>query len=156
MKISRIIANGIIIFIGIALFFLLMEVLNLTNHVYLRLFNFVFVIYGVNLTIKQNNKDHIDGYLTNLSSAFLTAFVSLILGILSFLAYAGYKGGETYIDHHVKSYIFGGSPSVPQFAMGLLLEGMAASVIVSFTLMQIWKNKIERIDIVDDIAHNQH
>ncbi len=156
MKISRIIINGIIIFIGIALFFLLMEVLNLTDHVYLRLFNFVFVIYGVNLTIKQNYKDRIYGYLTNLASGFLTAFVSLLLGILSFVAYAGYKGGESYIDEHVKSYIFGGDPSIPQFAMGLLLEGMAASVIVSFTLMQIWKNKIERIDSVDDLAHNEH
>ena len=156
MKFSRIFTNGTIIFIGMALFFLLMEILNLTNQVYLRLFNFVFVIYGVNLTIKQNYKDHTDGYLTNLSSAFLTAFVSLVLGILSFLAYAGYKGGENYIDEHAKSYIFGGDPSLPQFAMGLLLEGMAASVIVSFTLMQIWKNKIERIDMVDDIAHNEH
>ena len=156
MKISRVIINGIIIFIGIALFFLLMEILNLTDHVYLRLFNFVFVLYGVNLTIKQNYKDHINGYLTNLSSAFLTAFVSLVIGIFSFIAYVNYKGGEVYIDEHAKGYIFGGDPSIPQFAMGLLLEGMAASVIVSFTLMQIWKNKIERIDTVDDLAHNEH
>ncbi|NDI98010.1 hypothetical protein GWA97_02875 [Flavobacterium sp. LaA7.5] len=156
MNISRIIINGIIIFIGIALFFLLMEVLNLTDQIYLRLFNFVFVIYGVNLTLKQNHKDRIYGYFTNISAAFLTAFVSLVVGIFSFVAYAGYKGGESYIDSHAEGYIFGGDPSLPQFAMGLLLEGVASSLIISFALMQIWKNRIERIDAIDDAAHNEH
>lgn len=154
MKVSRIVINGIIIFIGIALFFLLMEVLNLSDQVYLRLVNFVFVIYGVNRTIKQNYSDRIDGYMTNLGSAFLTAFVSMVLGIFSFMAYAEYHGGEAYIDTHVENYIFSGDPSLYQFCIGLFIEGLAASAIVSFALMQFWKDKVEKINKVDDVNHN--
>lgn len=156
MKTSRVLINGSIIFIGIALFFIFMETLNLSDKVYLRLLNFVFVIYGVNLTIKQNYKDEIYGYLTNLLSGFTTAFVSLVLGIASFIAYAEYMGGESYIDNHANSYLFGGDPSIYQFSMMLFIEGLAASAIVSFTLMQSWKNKVETIDEVDDMAHNPH
>ncbi|MFL9838434.1 hypothetical protein ABS768_13045 [Flavobacterium sp. ST-75] len=154
MKVSRIIINGIIIFIGIGLFFLLMEKLGLGDKIYLRLVNFIFVIYGVNRTIKQDYEDHIDGYFTNLSSAFFTAFTSLILTIFAFIAYANARGGEEYIHTFVKHYIFGGTPSLYQFCIGLFIEGLAASAIVSFTLMQFWKDKVEKINKVDDLNHN--
>ncbi|WP_159800661.1 hypothetical protein [Flavobacterium sp. MK4S-17] len=154
MKVSRIIINGIIIFIGIAAFFLIMEVSGLADNIYLRLVNFIFVIYGVNRTIKQDYKDGIDGYFTNLSSAFLTAFTSLILTIFAFIAYAEYRGGEAYLDTFVENYIFGGDPSLYQFCIGLFIEGLAACAIVSFALMQYWKDKVEKINKVDDAAHN--
>lgn len=154
MKVSRIIINGIIIFIGIALFFLLMEMLGLGDQIYLRLVNFIFVIYGVNRTIKLDYADHIDGYFTNLSSAFFTAFTSLVISIFAFIAYAEYKGGEEYIHTFAENYIFGGTPSLYQFCMGLFIEGLAASAIVSFTLMQFWKDKVEKINKVDDLNHN--
>jgi hypothetical protein len=38
--------------------------------------------------------------------------------------------------------------------MGLLLEGFAASGIVSFALMQYWKDKVEKINKVDDSNHS--
>src|SRR5690606_6781128 len=154
MKVSRIIINGIIIFIGIGLFFLLMEKLGLGDKIYLRLVNFIFVIYGVNRTIKQDYEDHIDGYFTNLSSAFFTAFTSLILTIFAFIGYANARGREAYIHTFVKHYIFGGTPSLYQFCIGLFIEGLAASAIVSFTLMQFWKDKVEKINKVDDLNHN--
>ena len=154
MKVSRIIINGFIILIGIALFFFLMELLGLGDQVYLRLVNFVFVIYGVNRTIKQDYKDNINGYFTNLSSAFLTAFTSLILSIFGFIAYAEYRGGEAYIDSFVHHYIFSGDPSLYQFCIGLFIEGLAACAVVSFAMMQFWKDKVEKINKVDDIDHN--
>ena len=157
MKVSRILINGVIIFIGIALFFLLMEVLGLQDQIYLRLINFDFVIYGVNRTIKQNYADHIDGYFTNITSAILTAFVALGLGIASFITSVEMRGGEEYLPSLASAYIFGGGdPSLYQFVIGLILEGAAASVIVSFALMQFWKDKVEKINRVDDAAHNTH
>ena len=54
---------------------------------------------------------------------------------------------------YVASYIFGGDPSLPQFVMGLMIEGLAASAIVSFALMQWWKDKVEKINQVDDKDH---
>lgn len=153
MKLSRVLINGIIIFICIGLFFLLMEVLHLSDQIYLRLVNFVFVIYGINRTIKQNYQDNIYGYFTNLLSAILTGIVSLVLGLAAFIAYVEYMGEQEYLRESAEAYIFGGKPSLYQFVIGLVLEGAAASVIVSFALMQYWKDKVEKINKVDDAAH---
>jgi len=157
MKASRIIINGIIIFIGIGLFFLLMEVLGLSDNIYLRLINFVFVIYGINRTIKSNFNDNINGYFTNIASAILTGITGLVLGVFAFMLYAEYRGGEEYLKRYASDYIFGGgNPSPSQFGIGLFIEGLAASVIVSFAMMQYWKDKLEKINTVDDRAHNPH
>jgi hypothetical protein len=157
MKAKRIFINALIIFICIGVFFLIMESLDLTHIIYLRLVNFIFVIYGVNKTIRANFKEGINGYFTNLTAAFATALVSLALGVFSFMLYAEYKGGEEYLKTYADGYIFGGwDPSPYQFGATLFIEGLAASVIVSFTLMQFWKDKVEKINAVDDIAHNPH
>lgn len=154
MKISRIVINGFIIFIGLALYFLLIEALGLSDQIYLRLLNFIFVIYGVNRTLKSNYNDGIYGYFTNLMAAIFTALTSLVLGLISFVAYLEYKGGEAHLYHYADSYVFGGDPNIYQFMVGLAVEGIAASVIISFALMQYWKDKVEKINNVDDIHHN--
>lgn len=162
MNFSRIALNGFLIFVGIALFFLLMEMVGLSNQIYLRLVNFIFVIWGVNKTIKSNYHEHIYGYFTNLTSGIFTAIVSLVLGIFSFIAYVEYKGAShgganEYLQNYAAAYIFGGGePSLYQFVSALTIEGLAASIIVSFALMQYWKDKVEKINKVDDLAHNQH
>lgn len=150
MKVSRLLTNGVIIFIGLGLYFLLIEALDLKDHIYLRLVNFIFVIYGVNKTIKSNYHDGINGYLTNLLAGFITAMIGLILGLISFMIYVEYRGGNEYLESFADSYIFGGGdPSLYQFCFGLLIEGSAASMIVSFAMMQYWKDKVEKINKVD-------
>ncbi len=157
MKVSRILINGFIIYIGIALFFLLMEMLGWSDQIYLRLVNFIFVIYGVNRTIRSNFKDRTDGYFTNLVSGIFTALFSLALGLVSLVAYIEYQGGNEYLNKFEEEFIFGGGePSLYQFITGLIIEGAAASVIVSFAIMQFWKDKVEKINAVDDEAHVQH
>lgn len=155
MKFSRIIINGVIIFACIGAIFLIMEMLGLKDEVYLRLLNFVPVIWGINRTIKGNYKDRIDGYFTNLLSAIFTGLTSLILGLIAFMIYVEVNGGDQYLENFKESYIFGGGdPSVYQFCIGLFLEGAAASLIVSFALMQFWKDKVEKINAIDDTNHN--
>ncbi|WP_296144180.1 hypothetical protein [uncultured Flavobacterium sp.] len=147
MKFSRLFINGIIIFIGIGLYFLLIETLGLADQIYLRLLNFIFVIYGVNRTIRSNYHDGINGYLTNLLAGFLTGMVSLILGIFAFMIYIESLGGD--FAKFKDSYIFGGEPSLYQFCFGLFIEGAASSMIISFAMMQYWKDKVEKINTVD-------
>lgn len=150
MKFSRLLTNGFIIFIGIALYFLLIEALGLKDQIYLRLVNFVFVIYGVNRTIKANAAEGKQGYLTNLLAGFITAMFGLVLGLIAFMIYVEYKGGDSYLKTFADSYIFGGGdPSLYQFCFGLFIEGAAASMIVSFAMMQFWKDKVEKINQVD-------
>ena len=54
MKLKRELINGFIIFIGIAIYFFIIEFLGLSNQFYLRIFNILIVAFGINLTIKQN------------------------------------------------------------------------------------------------------
>lgn len=150
MKFSRLLINGVIIFIGIGLYFLLIETLGLADQIYLRLLNFVFVIYGVNKTIKSNYQDGINGYLTNLLAGFLTGMVGLVLGLIAFMIYIEAQGGDEFLKNFADSYVFGGGdPSLYQFCFGLFIEGAAASMVVSFAMMQYWKDKVEKINKVD-------
>jgi hypothetical protein len=154
MNYSRILINGVIVYIIIAIFFVIMELLNLSDQIYLRLINFIPVIWGINRTIKANVKDHVDGYFTNLVSGILTGVTALALVLISFIIYVEIRGEHAYLRRFADSYIFGGGdPSVYQFAIGLALEGIASSVIVSFALMQYWKDKVEKINKVDDTVH---
>ena len=71
MKLPKEITNGFLIFVGIALFFLLMELLNLSNLFYLRLLNVLFIFYGVNRSLKMNLTEGKNGFVPNAISAMV-------------------------------------------------------------------------------------
>lgn len=58
--------NGIVIFLGIGIFFLLMDFLGLADKNYLRILNAFIVLYGINESIKMNIKNGKTDYLQNL------------------------------------------------------------------------------------------
>ncbi len=147
MKLSREFINGVIIFLGISLYFLLMEALGLSDQFFLRVLNLFIVIYGVNRTIKMNIAENIGGYIKNLFSAFTTAMTGAILGIIGLLIYIPYKGGQEYLNTLSKGFLFGGgSPNTPQYCIGLLFESTAASLIICFCMMQFYKSRVESIN----------
>ena len=141
MKLPKELSNGLIIFIGIALYFLLMEILHLSNIFYLRLFNIVFIYYGVNRTLKSNYIEGKTYFADNAVSALMTALTGVLLSIMGLVAYIYSKGGDTYIQTLSDSLLFVGSPSVMTYNISLLFEGIVSAVIVTFTLMLYWKKK---------------
>ena len=150
MKFKREIINGFIIFAGIGAYFLLMEALHLSHIFYLRLFNVLFVIYGVNRDIKGNIAAGVRGYNTNFMAAFITSMIGAALSIAALLIYIYARGGSEYLYDTPYRYIFGGgTTSVNYFCLGLSLEAFAASLAVSFVLMQFYKSKVEVINKVD-------
>lgn len=150
MKLYRELQNGIIIFLAIGIYFLLMEVLGLSDRPYLRVMNLFIVIFGVNRTLKANFKENVNGYFKNLMSGFITAMIGSVLGIIGLMIYINYKGGEAYLKMLSSDFLFGGgNPSIPQYCIGLLFESAAASMIICFCLMQYWKTKVEKINKVD-------
>lgn len=150
MKLSRELQNGIIIFLAIGIYFLLMEVLGLSDQPYLRVMNLFIVIYGVNRTLKANFKENLNGYFKNLMSGFITAMFGSVIGIVGLMIYINYKGGEAYLKMLSSDFLFGGgNPSVPQYCIGLFFESAAASMVICFCLMQYWKTKVEKINKVD-------
>ena len=142
MILSKELHNGIMIFIGIGMYFLLMELLGLSDVFILRLLNILIVIYYVNKTIKSNYTEGKLEYLDNLISGTLTSLIGVGLSVAGLLAYISFKGGDAYLVNLSQNFLFGGgNPSMYQFCIGLLFEGIASSVIITFTLMQYWKDR---------------
>ncbi|MDI1254961.1 MAG: hypothetical protein PSV16_02585 [Flavobacterium sp.] len=147
MKFTRELTNGFIIFFGIGIYFLVLDFLGYSDIFLLRLFNVVFVIYGVNRTIKGNKEAGIRGYNTNFLAAVITSMFGAILSVSGLLIYIYANGGQQYIQKLPDNFIFGGSSvSMWEYCIGLMFESVAASLMVSFCLMQYWKDKVEVID----------
>ncbi|EJG00046.1 MULTISPECIES: hypothetical protein [Flavobacterium] len=141
MKLQREIINGFLIFVGIALFFLLMELLNLSNLFYLRLLNVIFIFYGVNRSLKMNLAEGKNEFVPNAISAMVTSFTAVVISIVALLIYSYAKGGDKYVKSLSEAFMFGGEPSVTSYCLSLLFEGTASCIIVTLLLMLYWNNK---------------
>ena len=146
MKIARELSNGIIIFVGIAVYFLVIEFLGLSHLLYLRMFNALIVFYGVNRTLKANFNEGKSDYVSNLLSAGLTAVLGVLLSVGGLLSYIYIRGGDSYIDTLSEDFLFGGKPSANQYCIGVLFEGFASAIIVVFVTMQLWRQKTSTKD----------
>ncbi|MFT6243705.1 MAG: hypothetical protein ACJA0U_000387 [Salibacteraceae bacterium] len=141
MKHSQtILANGITIFAMIGVFFLILELFGLSDITLLRLFNVVFVIYGVNRAIKSRISNGNTSYLSNLAAGVLTSFVGVLLSVIAIWIYLGAITGPEHMNDLANSILLGGSNDLSLFCISLAIEGLASSVIISFTVMQRWKN----------------
>lgn len=138
MKLPKELYNGIIIFIGIGLYFLLMEILGLADLYYLRLFNVLFVFYGTNRTLKMNYKEGKTIFVSNAVSALLTALTGVFLSVIGLITYSYIQGGDAYLQSLSKTFLFGGDPSIMTYSISLLFEGIVSAVIISFMLMLYW------------------
>ena len=123
-----------------------MEFFGLTNLLYLRILNGLIVFYGVNRTLKSNFVEGNSGYVSNLLSAGLTAFLGVIFSVIGLLIYIYSKGGDEYINTLSEDFLFGGKPSANVYCIGVLFEGLASAVIVIFVAMQLWRNKTSSQD----------
>ncbi len=137
---SIIIVNAFKIYLGIVLFFLVMYLFGLEKVTFLRFFNILFVLWGVNAAIKSNlfkNKDN--SYFSNLLIGFLTAFVAVIMVTFSFVIYLDRFNPE-FLSVVGDSLMWGSELTVGMVAFTILFEGAASAVISTFILMQYWKN----------------
>jgi hypothetical protein len=141
MNLPKEISNGLIIFIGIGAYFLLMEVLGLADLIYLRLFNVLFVFYGTNRTLKTNFMEGKVILVPNAVAALLTSFTGVFLSILGLIAYSYAQGGDAFVKSLSKTFLFGGNPSVMTYSISLLFEGIVSAVIVTFILLLIWETR---------------
>ncbi|MGO4904865.1 hypothetical protein [Flavobacterium sp. W20_MBD1_R3] len=138
MKLPKELVNGFIIFIGIGLYFLLMELLGLADIYFLRLFNILFVFFGTYKTLKSNFAEGKNILVSNAVSALLTSLTGIFLSIIGLLIYIYIKGGDSYVGSLSKTFLFGGGPSVMTYSISLLFEGIASAVIVTFMLLLYW------------------
>ena len=143
MKLPKELVNGFIIVLGIGLYFLLMQLLGLADVYLLRVFNVLFIFYGVNRTLKSNYNEGNVTLASNSVSAFSTAVIGVFLSIVALIAYSYMKGGEAYIGRLSKTFLFGGDPSIMTYSISLLFEGIGSAVIVTFILLLLWDSKFK-------------
>ncbi len=141
MKLPKELRNGIIIFLGIGLYFLLMILLGLGDISALRLLNVVFVFYGVNRTIKMNLNEGKKNFVSNAVSALITSIIGVVLSIIGLLIYSYIRGGDAYIQSLSKTFLFGGNPTIVTYCISLLFEGIASSIIVTLLVVLYTNNK---------------
>ena len=141
MKLPKELVNGFIIFIGIGLYFLLMEFLGLADMYSLRLFNILFVFYGTNKTLKSNFAEGKTILASNAVSALFTSLSGVFLSIIGLIIYIYIKGGAIYIETLSETFLFGGNPSIITYSASLLFEGIISAVLVTFMLMLYWDTR---------------
>ncbi|OAZ03810.1 hypothetical protein [Flavobacterium succinicans] len=142
MKLSREFQNGFLIFVGIAIYFLVMNSIGLSDVFYLRLFNTFFVLYGVNRSIMMNVHDGEVLLANNAKSAMKTSIIGVFLSIIGLIIYSYLQGGDEYVQSLSKTFLFGGNPSVMTYSICLLFEGIASSVVVTMLLLLYWNNRM--------------
>lgn len=146
MKLPKEIINAIIIFVGISAYFLIIDLLNLSDILWLRMFNVLFVWYGVTRTLSYNVEHGKKDYAYNLFSAGATAFAGVFLSIIGLVTYIHLRGGDEYVNNLSQDLLFGGKPSANQYCIGILFEGIASALIVVFVSVQYWRSKMAAQD----------
>ncbi|MGG7034425.1 MAG: hypothetical protein ACI7YS_04420 [Flavobacterium sp.] len=141
MKLKKELSNAILIFFGIGIYFLIMDLLGLSNLYYLRALNALIVMYGVSKTIKSNISEGKTTYLKNFASGMLTSVFAVVLSIIGLRIYVMFKGGKAYLEQLAEVIVFGKGASINDYSIGLLFEGIASSVIIVFITMHYWNSK---------------
>ena len=142
MKLPKEVVNAIIIFAGISAYFLLIDLLNWSDILWLRMLNVLFVWYGVTRTLNYNVTHGKTDYAYNLFSAGATAFLGVFFAIIGLVAYIHIRGGDEYVNNLSQDLLFGGKPSANQYCIGILFEGIASALIVVFVSVQYWRRKM--------------
>ena len=142
MKLPKELTNAIIIFAGISAYFFVIDLLNLSDILWLRMLNVLFVWYGVTRTLSYNVEHGKRDYAYNLFSAGATAFLGVFFAIIALVAYIHIRGGDAYVSNLSQDLLFGGEPSANQYCIGILFEGIASALIVVFVSVQYWRRKM--------------
>ncbi len=136
MKLSKEIINGLIISTGIALLFILVNLIGLQKLTYLRTFNAFIVFYGIYRTFKMNKNIGITSLGDNLISMLKTGIVGVVTSVIGLAVYATYQGGQSYLDTISYGFLYGKNPTLNEYCFGLLIEGIASAVIISLLIIQ--------------------
>ena len=141
MKLSKEITNGLIIFIGISLYFFFMKLIGLEKLNYPRFLNIFIVFYGMNRTLQANKEQNLLGFGRNLFGIIRTGLIGVLLSVVGLYVYIYSNGGQPYLDHLSQGYLFGKEPTVGEYCFAVFSEGIGSIVILTFIIMQLLKRK---------------
>lgn len=128
-------ANGLLIFALIGIYFVILEVLGLSDNLYLRFINFLFVLIGVNNTLKAASRET-TSYLKRMLAGVTTVFTGILLSAIGLFIYL------SVFEADLSAYAMTLIPAETNlaFAAVIFIEGFTSSLMVVFIMLQYWKN----------------
>jgi hypothetical protein len=131
------IKNGLLIWLLLGFYFLLIDSLGLSDVAYLKIVNILAILIGVNFTLRHFAKKGVD-YGVLFGKGIKTSFIGVGLAILGLVFYFEVLLGGVDISQYSTTII--PTTSLSQYVLALFAEGIASAVIVVFVLLQYWKN----------------
>ena len=146
-------------FLGIASYFLLMKLVGMENVTGLRVFNIVIVVYFMNRLARKNLNENPDlNYVEGLGSLLLANVMTIALSVASFVGYVKFIDPQFLNRYEGGLFWLSNDMSLWHTVVSLFMEGMAGAIIISFVLMQYWKdirNTLKPKSRVDDRIHEK-
>jgi hypothetical protein len=130
------IKNGLLIFVLIGVYFIILVLLGLTDNIFLKFINFIFVLIGVNNTLKTTSKGSA-GYLKKILAGFTTVFIGIFLSAIALLIYLNVNESSD-ISAYAVTLIR--AETNFEFAGVIFIEGLTSSMMILFIMLQYWKN----------------
>lgn len=130
------IRNGLLIFGLVGVYFIILELLGLTDNIFLKFINFIFVLIGVNNTLKAAAEAQAS-YLKKLVAGVITAFTGILLSAIALFIYLSVNESSD-ISAYAMTLI--PAESNLEFAGVIFVEGLTSSLMIVFIMLQYWKN----------------
>lgn len=141
MKLSKEITNGLIIFLGIAIYFFFMKLIGLEKLIYPRFLNIFIVYYGMSRTLKANKDQNRLGFGKNLFNIIQTGLIGVAVSVIGLYVYIYTNGGQPFLNHLSQGYLSVKEPTVAEYCFAVFSEGIGSIVILAFVSMQLLKHK---------------
>lgn len=131
---------GIYMFLSMVALFFLMKLVGLEKVTELRLLNVVIAaVFSNKLALNNLVEDAEISYPSNLGSLLIANLIAVFLCAFSLVMYV------KFIDPGLMSslgngFFLGKNLTIDKIAIAVIMEGSAASIIVSFAIMQYWKD----------------
>lgn len=127
-------------FLTIGVFFIFLYLMGLGHRSELRIMNLFIVIFFTTRLAEVNLIDDEQiGYLGNLGSVFKANVICVILSVLGLAGFVVFYDPK-FISSISSGVLFENAETLKEVLLTLALEGMATAAIISFGVMQYWKN----------------
>lgn len=138
-----IIKYGVLVFLGLAIYFLLMESIGLVHNLNLRLFNAVIMFSGIFFLLRNFKKQQYDrpfSYLNGLGAGLLVTIIGTAAFALFMAIYLSVNPDfMTAIRENEPQGIY---LNIPAMVMLILIEGIASGILFSYMSMQYLKGNV--------------
>ena len=129
--------NGVLIWLLVGFYFLLMDSLGLANEPYLKIFNVAFILLGVNLTVKHYAEKGY-AYTKLFAKGVSTAMIGIGLSLVGLFIYFEFMLGGVSLNDYSTTVI--PTTDLSRYFIALFAEGLSTSVVITFAILQYWKN----------------